>query len=145
MGGIGGQPANFIDGIPVRGTGEYYCRDPNIVGLVSLEDMLVMVDEMGIDTGIDIERVLALGVKWEKTIRRERQSMRKEIVAPMPGAIVKVLVNVGDTVREGEDVVILESMKMENQISTQVSGNVKDILVAADDRVAAQQTLIILA
>lgn len=74
MGGIGGQPANFIDGIPVRGTGEYYYRDPNVVGLVSLEDMLVMVDEMGIDTGIDIDRVLALGVKWEKTIGRRLRS-----------------------------------------------------------------------
>lgn len=74
MGGIGGQPANFIDGIPVRGTGEYYYRDPNIVGLVSLEDMLVMMDEMGIDTGIDIDRVLALGLKWEKTIGRRLRS-----------------------------------------------------------------------
>ncbi|QCQ22907.1 biotin/lipoyl-containing protein [Desulfoglaeba alkanexedens] len=71
--------------------------------------------------------------------------MRKEILAPMPGVIVKVLVNVGDTVREGDDVVILESMKMENQISAQVSGTVKEILVAAEDRVADQQTLIILA
>jgi hydroxymethylglutaryl-CoA lyase len=44
------------------------------VGLVSLEDMLVMVDEMGIDTGIDIDRVLALGVKWEKTIGRRLRS-----------------------------------------------------------------------
>lgn len=74
MGGIGGQPANMLDGVPVRGTGEYYYRDPNIVGLVSLEDMLVMMDEMKIDTGIDIDRVLALGKKWEKTIGRRLRS-----------------------------------------------------------------------
>lgn len=74
MGGIGGQPTNFIDRVPVRGTGEYYYRDPNIVGLGSLEDMLVMMDEMGIETGIDIDRVLALGVKWEKTIGRRLRS-----------------------------------------------------------------------
>jgi hydroxymethylglutaryl-CoA lyase len=74
MGGIGGQPANFLDGVPVRGTGEYYYRDPNIVGLVSLEDMLVMMDEMKVETGIDIERVLALGNKWEKTIGRRLRS-----------------------------------------------------------------------
>ncbi len=74
MGGIGGQPANFMDKVPVRGTGEYYYRDPNIVGLVSLEDMLVMMDEMNVDTGIDIERFLALGNKWEKTIGRRLRS-----------------------------------------------------------------------
>ena len=74
MGGIGGQPANFMDGVPVRGTGEYYYRDPNIVGLVSLEDMLVMMDEMKINTHIDIDRMLSLGKKWEKTIGRRLRS-----------------------------------------------------------------------
>ena len=74
MGGIGGQPTNFIDGTPVRGTGEYYYKDPNIVGLLCLEDILVMMDEMGIETGIDVDRVLALGKKWEKTIGRRLRS-----------------------------------------------------------------------
>jgi hydroxymethylglutaryl-CoA lyase len=74
MGGIGGQPANFFERTPVRGTGEYYYKDPNIVGLVSLEDMLVMMDEMHIETGIDIDRVLAVGNKWEKTIGRRLRS-----------------------------------------------------------------------
>ncbi len=74
LGGIGGQPANFLDRVPIRGTGEYYYRDPNIVGLVSLEDMLDMMDEMGIDTDIDIDRVLSLGKKGEKTIGRRLRS-----------------------------------------------------------------------
>lgn len=74
LGGIGGQPANFIDRVPVRGTGEYYYRDPNVVGLGSLEDILVMMDEMGIETGIDVERVLYLGRLWEKTIGRRLRS-----------------------------------------------------------------------
>lgn len=74
MGGIGGQPTNFLDGVPVRGTGEYYYRDPNIVGLVSLEDMVVMMDEMKVDTGIDIDQLLTLGNKWEKTIGRRLRS-----------------------------------------------------------------------
>ncbi len=32
MGGIGGQPANFVDGVPVAGTGSSYYKEPNIVG-----------------------------------------------------------------------------------------------------------------
>ncbi len=74
MGGIGGQPANFVDGTPVRGTGEYYYKDPNGVGLVSTEDMVVMMDEMGIDTGLDIDRILKIGKMNEKIVGRRLRS-----------------------------------------------------------------------
>jgi hydroxymethylglutaryl-CoA lyase len=58
MGGIGGQPANFVDGVPVSGTGEYYYKDSLNVGLVCTEDMVVMMDEMGIETNLDVDKVL---------------------------------------------------------------------------------------
>ena len=74
MGGIGGQPANFVDGVPVAGTGAYYYRDPNIVGLVSTEDMVVMMDEMGIDTGLDIDKVLEAGKMVERIVGRPLRS-----------------------------------------------------------------------
>jgi hydroxymethylglutaryl-CoA lyase len=74
VGGLGGQPANFLDRTPVPGTGEYYYIDPNIVGLQCTEDMVVMMDEMGIDTGIDVDRLLSLGRKMEKTIGRRLRS-----------------------------------------------------------------------
>jgi len=75
MGGTGGQPTNFLDRTPVPGTGAYYYKDPNVVGLVTFEDMCVMIDEMGIDIGdINIERVLELGALMEKTIGRRLRS-----------------------------------------------------------------------
>ena len=74
LGGTGGQPANFVDYTPVPGTGKYYYVDPNIVGLVSTEDMVVMMDEMGIETGIDIERLLETGSMVEKIIGRRLRS-----------------------------------------------------------------------
>ena len=74
LGGIGGQPANFINDTPVPGTGSYYYKDPNSVGLVSTEDLVLMLDEMGIDTGIDVDRILKLGVLMEKTIGRRLRS-----------------------------------------------------------------------
>jgi len=74
MGGIGGQPANFVDGVPVPGTGEYYYKDPNIVGLVSTEDMVVMMDEMGIDTGLDVDRILEIGKMVERIVGRPLRS-----------------------------------------------------------------------
>ncbi len=74
VGGLGGQPANFMDRTPVPGTGEYYYVDPNVVGLQCTEDLVVMFDEMGIDTGIDVDRLLVLGKKMEKTIGRRLRS-----------------------------------------------------------------------
>jgi len=75
MGGTGGQPTNFLDRTPVPGTGAYYYKDPNVVGLVTFEDMCVMLDEMGIDIGgINIERILELGTLMEKTVGRRLRS-----------------------------------------------------------------------
>ena len=74
IGGTGGQPANFVDGVPVAGTGSYYYEDPTITGLVSTEDMVVMMDEMGIETGLDVDRVLAAGRMLEKILGRRLRS-----------------------------------------------------------------------
>ena len=74
IGGTGGQPANFIDGVPVTGTGAYYYLDPTITGLVSTEDMVVMMDEMGIDTDLDVDKVLQIGRMVERIIGRRLRS-----------------------------------------------------------------------
>lgn len=74
LGGIGGQPANFFDGSPVAGTGKYYYQDPNNVGLVCTEDLVVMLDEMGIETGLDVDRVLATGRMVERIVGRRLRS-----------------------------------------------------------------------
>ena len=74
LGGLGGQPANFMDDTPIRGTGDYYYSDPNSVGLVNTEDMLMMMYEMGIDTGIDIDQILKLGRQLERTVGRRLRS-----------------------------------------------------------------------
>jgi len=74
MGGTGGQPANFVSGVPVTGTGIYYYKEPNLAGLVSTEDMAVMMDEMGIDTGIDLDKVLEIGNMVEKILGRRLRS-----------------------------------------------------------------------
>ncbi len=74
LGGLGGQPSNFMDDCPVKGTGEYYYEDPRYVGLVTLEDTLVQIDEMGIEHGYDVDRILWLGKQMERTIGRRLRS-----------------------------------------------------------------------
>ncbi|MED4072069.1 acetyl-CoA carboxylase biotin carboxyl carrier protein subunit [Priestia endophytica] len=56
-----------------------------------------------------------------------------EIVASMAGNVWKVLVKVGDQVEEGQDVVILESMKMEIPIAAELDGTVKEVKVNEGD------------
>ena len=64
------------------------------------------------------------------------------IVAPLPGRVIELKVKVGDKVAEGQEVFILEAMKMENSITTDYAGFVKQILVAEGDTVAADAILI---
>jgi len=70
--------------------------------------------------------------------------MATEILAPMPGTIVNVLVKEGDEVLEYQEVVILEAMKMENAIPTPEAGKVREIKVKKDDKVSTNQVLMVL-
>ena len=63
------------------------------------------------------------------------------LVAPMPGAVIKVLKEPGNYVNEGDPVIILEAMKMEMEVKTPVSGTIEDIDVQQGDQVTANQSL----
>ena len=66
------------------------------------------------------------------------------VEAPMQGTIVKVLVEVGQAVEVGAGVVVLEAMKMENQINAEKAGTVKEIKVSAGDTVGGGDILAII-
>lgn len=66
LGGLGRQPANFLDDRPIKGTGDYYYDNPRYVGLVCLEDILVQIDEMGIEHGYDVDKILGWANNWKK-------------------------------------------------------------------------------
>lgn len=66
------------------------------------------------------------------------------VTAPIPGLIVKVLANVGDAVEEGQPLVILEAMKMENELRSMRGGVVKAVAVNAGQRVEQNAVLMIL-
>jgi biotin carboxyl carrier protein len=66
-----------------------------------------------------------------------------KISAPLPGRIISLKVKVGDTVNAGDEVVVLEAMKMENSINSDYSGTVQQILVAEGDNVATDAVLMI--
>ena len=57
------------------------------------------------------------------------------VKSPLPGVILDIKVNVGDTVKKGQTIIILEAMKMENAILTETNGVVKSIKVKIQDSV----------
>ena len=66
----------------------------------------------------------------------------KTVEAPLPGRILEVCVKVGDTVKRGQRVVILDAMKMENNITTDYAGTIKQVIVNVGDAVPANAILV---
>ena len=66
------------------------------------------------------------------------------IKTPLPGVIIDVKVNIGDNVAKGQTVVVLEAMKMENNINADRDGKVTAIQVAKGDTVADGTVLVVL-
>ncbi len=64
------------------------------------------------------------------------------VVAPMPGLVLRVPVRVGDVVAKGDEVMVLEAMKMENRISASVAGTIRALHVRQGDQVRAGQALV---
>jgi len=67
-----------------------------------------------------------------------------EIIAPMGGKVIDVKVNPGDTVNEGDEVVIIEAMKMELPIVANGSGTVKEVKCKKGDTVEAEAVIVVL-
>ena len=68
----------------------------------------------------------------------------RKIIAPIPGRVVSISVSVGDAVEAGQSVVVVEAMKMANELRSPVAGRVKSINVKPGDKVDAGATLIVI-
>jgi len=121
--------------------------------LVDHESYELVVDEQG-----DGYRVLLLGEMYEVAVEDSQRRRTKArgtrlavspddecvVRAPMPGLIVQVLVSTGQDVSAGEVLVILESMKMENELLAPRQGTVKAIHVAVGDTPNLDEPLVTL-
>jgi biotin carboxyl carrier protein len=63
--------------------------------------------------------------------------------APMPGKVVKVLVQAGDKVRAGQGIVVVEAMKMENELRAPSDGTVREVRVSVGQTVEIRETLVV--
>ncbi|HIP37862.1 MAG TPA: acetyl-CoA carboxylase biotin carboxyl carrier protein subunit [Desulfocapsa sulfexigens] len=67
-----------------------------------------------------------------------------DIITPIPGQIISISVSIGEQVRIGQKLLVLEAMKLENSITATMDGTVSEILVAEGDVVNQSQPLIVL-
>jgi biotin carboxyl carrier protein len=68
----------------------------------------------------------------------------QRVLAPMPGKVVRVLVAAGDEVEAGRGLVVVEAMKMQNEIRAPKSGRIERVLVAEGQAVRTQEALVII-
>lgn len=81
------------------------------------------------------------------TSRASRTSIgsgRQNVSAPMPGKVIRLLVNAGDTVEVGQGLIVVEAMKMQNEMKASRPGRVSEIRVSAGDTVGAGDTLLVI-
>ncbi|WP_373048888.1 biotin/lipoyl-containing protein [Vulgatibacter sp.] len=65
------------------------------------------------------------------------------VVAPMPGKVVKILCKVGDEVKEGQGLVVVEAMKMENELASPKDGVIKEIVAVENTSVESGAKLVV--
>jgi biotin carboxyl carrier protein len=66
---------------------------------------------------------------------------RQQVTAPMPGKVIRVLVNAGDTVKAGQGIVVVEAMKMQNEVKSPKAGTIEKLLVGEGQPVNAGDAL----
>jgi len=119
--------------------------------IVKYKGTSAIVNVNGVDIPIEIEPQkaesapkLIRNVK-KPTVRIQTPKIASanagDIVAPIPGVVIKILVKEGDFVNEGDPIMILEAMKMESEINADASGRIIAIKVQEGDAVQEDQPL----
>jgi acetyl/propionyl-CoA carboxylase alpha subunit len=75
-------------------------------------------------------------------IKRTSELVNKNVKAPMPGKVLELLAKEGDTLSKGDNILILEAMKMENVIKAEVDCVIKKIHISSQQNVEKNQVLI---
>jgi biotin carboxyl carrier protein len=95
-----------------------------------------------------VGRTLAVEVSNPRDIRTKPDGpahhASQQVRAPMPGKIVRVLVSAGESVQEGQGLVVVEAMKMQNEMKSLVAGRVTEVRAQAGATVKAGEVLVVI-
>ena len=119
---------------------------------VNGNDYDIVLKDLGIPKPVDVRPAAPVASREQSVRPAESAPLRKpkdvvssgDITAPLPGLIIDLLVKVGDEVKPGQDVLIMEAMKMENEVQAPREGVVREIRVKRGDSVYEGDVLIVL-
>ncbi len=116
--------------------------------LVGTRSYGVKIDESGGDFVVAVD-----GRRFEIAIQDPRRphgraggidaSGSRDIVSPMPGKVIRVLVAAGDEVQPGQGLLVVEAMKMQNEIKASGAGRIKTVHVSEGSAVAAGEVMVV--
>ena len=86
----------------------------------------------------------AAGSEVQKSAPAATGGAGTKVTTPLPGTILDVFVNVGDKVKAGQTVVLLEAMKMENNIEADVEGTITEVKVRKGDSVLEGDVMVVI-
>ena len=95
--------------------------------------------------GAQLDVLVVTPVEAELTghmLEKKPPDLSKFLLSPMPGLLVRLLVSVGDEVKAGEELAVVEAMKMENSLRATDDGVVKEILAGEGDSLAVDQPIL---
>lgn len=111
----------------------------------------VLLDGRSYDVRAEEGAVTVCGHRFEVEVRDPRRWNRnaalgaqggvQQVAAPMPGKVVRVLVAVGDTVEEGQGIVVVEAMKMQNEMKAARAGKIASLTAQPGATVSAGEVL----
>lgn len=117
----------------------------------SFEKNIVDIEVNGTSYKVEIEKEI-VAAKTPKLVRAKVQTNKEDaniktkvgnlVKAPLPGTIFKMKVKVGDEISAGDTLLIMEAMKMENNIQAELDGKIKSIMVAEGDAVLQDDILL---
>ena len=105
----------------------------------------VQVEELGADAPVSAAPATAPAPAPVKKTAPAANAAGEKVAAPMPGTIVSVNVSNGQAVKKGDVLIVLEAMKMENEIKSPVDGTVSSIAVSKGESVDTGATLVTIA
>lgn len=123
------------------------------VHIKDFEDNLAQIEVNGTQYEVEVHQEMKKA-KTPRLVRKEIQRKPGEgfitkksggaatVKAPLPGNIFKILVKDGDTVAKGDTLLVMEAMKMENNVLAEKEGTVKSIKVAVGDAVLQNDVII---
>jgi biotin carboxyl carrier protein len=130
----------------LRVSGELYSllirgRSYEIDILEADEALMVLVNGQPFQVEIQDEQQKRLRAA---TGKGEAKAGKRTVAAPMPGKVVKLLVKPGDTVKPGDGVIVVEAMKMENELKAPAAGTIKEIRAEEGKAVSGGEVLVVI-